>query len=143
VSQSELAEKLHQKPKESAKPQAAREKLRRVLVVDDNRDSATSLSMMLELMGSESRAAFDGMSAVEVAAEFRPDVILLDIGMPGMNGYETARCIRQQPWGSEVKLFALTGWSQDEDRRRSQEAGFDGHIIKPIEPSELQKLLAP
>jgi CheY-like chemotaxis protein/two-component sensor histidine kinase len=115
---------------------------RRVLVVDDNRDAATSLSVMLGLMGHESKTAYDGLEALEVAEVFRPDLILLDIGMPKLNGYDTARRIREQPWGKRVVLVALTGWGQDEDRRMSQAAGFDLHVVKPIEPAELKKLLA-
>jgi CheY-like chemotaxis protein len=143
VSQSETVGKLDNRSREleEVNEQGDAEHARRVLVVDDNRDSATSLCMMLELMGTEARTAFDGLSALEVAEVFRPDIILLDIGMPGMNGYDTARRIREKSWGESTKLFALTGWSQESDRKRSEEAGFDGHIIKPIEPSELQKLL--
>ena len=115
---------------------------RRVLVVDDNRDAAVSLAMMLELMGNETRTAHDGLEALDIAAAYRPDLVLLDIGMPKMNGYETAQHIRQQPWGQGTHLVALTGWGQDEDRRRSRDAGFDHHITKPIEPTTLQKLLA-
>jgi signal transduction histidine kinase/ActR/RegA family two-component response regulator len=115
---------------------------RRVLVVDDNRDAADSLAMILQVKGNESLAAHDGLEAIKQAAVFRPDVILLDIGMPGLNGYDTARRIRAQPWGKNVHLVALTGWGQDEDRRRSQEAGFDEHIVKPINAATLEKLLA-
>jgi CheY-like chemotaxis protein len=115
---------------------------RRVLVVDDNVDAATSLAMMLDLMGCETRTAHDGMEALEVGAGFRPDLILLDIGMPRMNGYDTARRMREEAWGRRVVLVALTGWGQDEDRRRSREAGFDAHMTKPIEPATLDKLLA-
>ena len=92
---------------------------------------------MLQLLGNEAKTAVDGFEA-----NFRPDVIFLDIGMPKLNGYETARQIRQQPWGKHVVLIALTGWGQDEDRRKSQEAGFDSHIVKPIELAALTKLLA-
>ncbi len=115
---------------------------RRVLVVDDNRDAAVSLAMMLKLMGNETRTAHDGLEALDVAAAYRPDLILLDIGMPKMNGYDTARRLRQQAWAKEVVLVALTGWGQDEDRRKSQDAGFDLHMTKPIEPAALEKLLA-
>jgi PAS domain S-box-containing protein len=115
---------------------------RRVLVVDDNVDAAMSLAMMLDLMGSEARTAHDGLEALDAAAAFRPDLILLDIGMPRLNGHETARRIRAQPWGTDVVLVALTGWGQEEDRRKSQEAGFDAHMTKPIEPAALEKLLA-
>jgi PAS domain S-box-containing protein len=114
----------------------------RVLVVDDNRDAAISLALMLKLIGNETRAAHDGLEALELAEAFRPDLILLDIGMPTLNGYETAKRIRQQPWGKEVIIVALTGWGLDEDRRKSQEAGFDSHMVKPIQLHELEKLLA-
>ena len=115
---------------------------RRVLVVDDNRDAAVSLAMMLKLMGNETKTAHDGLEALDVAAAYRPELILLDIGMPKLNGYDTARHIRQQPWGKGVVLVALTGWGQEEDRRKSQDAGFDHHMTKPIEPAALEKLLA-
>jgi CheY-like chemotaxis protein len=113
----------------------------RILVVDDNRDAAEMLAELLALTGNELRTAHDGVEAVEVAGEFRPDVVLLDIGLPRMNGYEAARKIREQPWGKNMLLVALTGWGQEEDRRRSQEAGFDHHLIKPVEPDALFKLL--
>lgn len=115
---------------------------RRILVVDDNRDAAVSLAMMLKLMGNETKTAHDGLEALDAAAADRPDVILLDIGMPKLNGYDTARTIRQQTWAKGIVLVALTGWGQDEDRRKSQEAGFDAHLTKPVEPAALEKLLA-
>lgn len=115
---------------------------RRILVVDDNRDAASSLAMMLTMMGNETQTAHDGLEALEVAVAFRPDVILLDIGMPRLNGYDAARRIRQEAWGKNVVLVALTGWGQEEDRRRSEEAGFDNHMIKPVVPAVLEKLLA-
>ena len=92
------------------------------------------------MLGSEVRIANDGREAVEVAAEYLPDVILMDIGMPKMNGYEAAQHIRQQPWGTHILLIALTGWGQEEDKRRTTDAGFDYHLVKPAEPSELQRL---
>ena len=122
--------------------EAARPSGRRVLVVDDNRDAAISLATLLELMGNETRTAYDGLEALEVGAAFRPDLILLDIGMPRLNGYDTARRVREQPWGKAVTLIALTGWGQEEDRRRSAEAGFDTHVVKPVEPAVLETLLA-
>jgi CheY-like chemotaxis protein/nitrogen-specific signal transduction histidine kinase len=115
---------------------------RRILVVDDNRDAAISLAMLLRLMGNEAQTAHDGLEALEAAAALKPDVILLDLGMPKMNGYEVARRIRQQPWGKYVVLVAVTGWGQQEDRLRSQEAGFGYHMVKPVEPAALEKLLA-
>ena len=116
--------------------------VRRILVVDDNRDAAKSLEMMLSLQGSEVRTAFDGPAALEVAAGFGPELVLLDIGLPGMSGYEVCRRMRQEPWGRDILIAALTGWGQEEDRRRSKEAGFDRHLVKPIEPSQLEALLA-
>lgn len=115
---------------------------RRVLVVDDNMAAADMLRLVLKMLGHEVRLAGDGQEAIDVAAEFRPDVILMDIGMPKMNGYEAARHIRQQPWGQKMTLIALTGWGQDEDKERSQEAGFDRHLVKPAEPLVLQRLLS-
>ena len=114
----------------------------RILVADDNRDSADTLAMLLTIMGNEVRTANDGLQAVDVAAAFRPDMILLDIGMPKLNGYETCRRIREQPWGEKAVLVALTGWGQDEDKRRSQEAGFNHHMVKPVDHAALEKLLA-
>ncbi len=114
----------------------------RILVVDDNNDSATSLGMMLSILGYETRTAFDGIAGLEAAAEYRPDVALLDIGMPRMNGYDVARRIREEPWGTDVVLIAVTGWSQAEDKQRTLEAGFDGHLVKPVDPSVLASLLA-
>jgi CheY-like chemotaxis protein len=114
----------------------------RILIVDDNRDGADSLVMLLRIMGTDTRTAYDGQEAVQVAREFRPDVVLLDIGLPKLNGYEACRRIREQSWGKNVVLIALTGWGQEEDRRRSREAGFDDHIVKPVDPEELMKLLA-
>jgi PAS domain S-box-containing protein len=114
---------------------------RRILVVDDNGDAAVSLAMMLKFMGNETQTAFDGFEALAMGATFRPDIILLDIGMPKLNGYETAKRIRNQAWGKSVVLAALTGWGLDDDRRKSQEAGFDFHLVKPIEPAALEEIL--
>jgi PAS domain S-box-containing protein len=113
---------------------------RRVLVVDDNVDAADSLALLLKLSGQETRVAYDGPTALLVAEAFRPQLVLLDIGMPGMDGYEVARRLREQ--GRKVPLVAVTGWGQEEDRRRSREAGFDHHLVKPVDPSALQQLLA-
>jgi signal transduction histidine kinase len=114
----------------------------RVLVVDDNRDAASSLAMLLKVMGNDVRTAHDGEEAVHAASEFRPDVVLCDIGLPKMNGYEVARAIRERPWSKHMALIAVTGWGQDEDRRQSEEAGFDRHLVKPVDPQTLMKLLA-
>jgi CheY-like chemotaxis protein len=97
--------------------------------------------MLLAIMGNETRTAHDGLAALEVGAAFLPDVVLLDIGMPKLNGYDTARRIRQELWGQTVTLVALTGWGQEDDRRRSREAGFDHHAVKPVEPAALAQLL--
>jgi PAS domain S-box-containing protein len=115
---------------------------RRILVVDDNRDSANSLSMLLRIMGNDAQTAHDGLEALDVGAAFEPDVILLDIGMPKLDGYETARRIRQQAWGKNVVLVAQTGWGQAGDKQRSQEVGFNFHMVKPVDPLALEKLLA-
>jgi signal transduction histidine kinase len=114
----------------------------RILVVDDERISAASLGMLLQIEGYEIRTAYDGLEAVGVADEFRPDVVLLDIGLPKMNGYEVAHRIRQQPWGRMTVLIALTGWGQETDQQRSTEMGFDHHLVKPVDPPDLVHLLA-
>ena len=114
----------------------------RILVVDDNHDSALSLAMMLSIMGHETRTAHDGESAVETAESFLPEVVLLDIGLPKLNGYEVAQRIREQAWGTAMFLIAVTGWGQDEDRQRSAEVGLNVHMVKPVEPAALEKLLA-
>jgi PAS domain S-box-containing protein len=113
----------------------------RILVVDDNRDAAGSMAMMLTMMGNEVRTAHDGVEGIQVAETFVPDLILLDIGMPKLNGFDTCRRIRAQPWGKNVVIVALTGWGQDEDKQRSQEAGFDSHVVKPVDPATLEKVL--
>jgi CheY-like chemotaxis protein len=115
---------------------------RRILVVDDNRDSATSLAMLLRITGNETRTAHDGIEALAAAEAFVPEVVLLDIGLPRMNGLEVCRRIRERPWGKEMVLVALTGWGQDEDRRKSHEAGFNHHMVKPVDHATLMNLLA-
>ena len=114
---------------------------RRTLVVDDNVDSADSLAMLLRLTGHETVTAHDGVEALATAERFQPEVVFLDIGMPRLNGYEAARRIREAPWGRGMVLVAMTGWGKDEDRRRSREAGFDAHLVKPADCSELLKLM--
>jgi CheY-like chemotaxis protein len=113
----------------------------RILIVDDNRDGANSLSLMLKIMGNETKTAYDGQEGVEIASAFLPDIVLMDIGLPKLNGYEACRAIRRTSWGKKVFMIALTGWGQDEDRRRSQEAGFDRHFVKPVDSAALAKLL--
>ena len=116
---------------------------RRVLVVDDNEDAAKSLAKLLaKAYGQDVQVAHDGPSALREATGFRPDIILLDIGMPGMDGYEVARRLRQDPDFAKTRLVALTGWGQESDRRRSEDAGFDRHLVKPVAPEELRDTLA-
>ncbi|MDC0936818.1 PAS domain S-box protein [Pirellulales bacterium] len=114
---------------------------RQVLVVDDNRAAADMLRIILEKLGGKIRTAGDGREAIQLAESFRPDIVLMDLGMPTMNGYEAARHIRRQSWGKEMLLVALTGWGQDEDRRKTSEAGFDFHVVKPVELATLLELL--
>ena len=115
---------------------------RRVLIVDDSHDGAQSLAMLLEFAGHETYKAHDGAEAIRAAERLRPDVVLLDIGLPILNGYQACRRIRAQAWGRHMLLIALTGWGQDEDRERSREAGFDRHMVKPVDHDELLTLLA-
>jgi two-component system, response regulator len=138
----QIAARATGKPATLGEPVTAAPGHCRLLVVDDNNDAATSLSKMLRILGYETRTAFDGVAGLEAAAEFRPDVVLLDIGMPKMNGYDVARCIRQQPWGNDMVLIAVTGWGQAEDRQRTSEAGFDHHLVKPVDTAALATLLA-
>ena len=114
----------------------------RILVVDDGRDAAESLALLLKLHGHETRTAHDGLDAVDAAEAFRPDVVLLDIGMPRLNGYDACRRIRAAPWGKNMVLIAQTGWGQEEDRRLTEEAGFDAHIVKPVDYTRLLRLIA-
>jgi PAS domain S-box-containing protein len=138
VIESPRAPERSDRPGEPAAPAAAL----RILAVDDNRDAAASLGMLLRIMGHDVRTAHDGLEAIELADEFRPDVTLLDIGLPKLNGYEAARRIRQQPWGRGMVLIATTGWGQESDRRLSRESGFDHHLVKPLDPAALLDLLA-
>jgi CheY-like chemotaxis protein len=113
----------------------------RILVVDDNRAGAYTLAKLLEKMGNEVRIANGGEAALEAITTWQPSVLLLDIGMPEMNGYEVARRIREQPEYDGILLVALTGWGQVDDRRRTEEAGFDQHLVKPVDIESLRKLL--
>jgi CheY-like chemotaxis protein/anti-sigma regulatory factor (Ser/Thr protein kinase) len=115
---------------------------RRVLIVDDNRDSADSLAMLMEITGNKAYMAHDGVEAVAAIEKHRPEVVLLDIGLPGLDGHEVCRRVREQPWGKDIVIIALTGWGQDDDRRRSEEAGFNGHLVKPVDYDKLLELLA-
>src|SRR5690606_10551318 len=105
----------------------------RILVVDDNPDSARALAQLLEHGGHETAIARDGMEALESAEALRPDVILMDIGMQRMNGYDACRAIRGRSWGQRIRIVALTGWGQDADREKTAAAGFDGHLVKPVD----------
>ena len=113
----------------------------RILVVDDNRDAADSLAMLLRTSGNDIRTAYDGAEAVQVANDFEPEVVLLDIGLPNMDGHEVAQRIRQEPWARRTCLIAVTGWSDEADRARSRAAGFDHHLVKPLDTSHLAQLL--
>ena len=98
--------------------------------------------MLLTVMGNDTRTAHDGLEGVELADAFQPDLIVLDIGLPKLNGYDTCRRIREKEWAKDTLIVAATGWSQDEDRRRSKEAGFDHHLVKPVDAAEISRLLA-
>jgi PAS domain S-box-containing protein len=114
---------------------------KRILVVDDNRDGAESLAKLLRLLGNEVFTANDGLEAVEAAERYSPEFILMDVGMPRLNGLDATRRIREQPWGKEVTIIALTGWGQESDKERSQAAGCNGHLVKPVNLPELEKVL--
>lgn len=129
-------------PSLSQQPGAAPEMRRRILVVDDNLDAVTSLAMFLRLAGNDVETAHDGVAAVDLVERFRPDVILLDIGMPVLDGYGACRRIRELPRGEDILIVALTGWGQEEDMRKTKEAGFDAHLVKPVNPSVLAGLLS-
>ena len=113
-----------------------------ILVVDDNEDSAQSMAVLLELDGHQTRIAADGMAALEMAESWKPDVILLDIGLPKLDGFQVARRIREQPWGAGMTLIAVTGWGKEEDRRNSRDAGFNGHLVKPASHVAILKIIA-
>jgi len=114
---------------------------RRILVVDDNRDAATTLALLLSLEGHDTTVAYDGLEARDKARAWRPDVMILDLGLPGINGYDVCRAVRQDPAGADVLMVALTGWGQDTDQQRSAEAGFDVHLVKPVEHEHLRDIL--
>lgn len=137
---------LIEKPKEQGLSDLSSESIKltacRILIVDDNRDAAVSLAMLLKIGGHDTQVAHDGVEAVAKTADFKPDIVLLDIGLPKMNGYDTCRAIREQPWRKDIVIVALTGWGQDEDRRKSSAAGFNGHLVKPVDHAALMKLLS-
>jgi signal transduction histidine kinase/ActR/RegA family two-component response regulator len=121
---------------------SSRHAKRRIVVVDDLADAADSLAAMLAMMGHDTRTAYDGVEAVQAVAAFKPDVVFLDIGLPKMNGYDAARAIRSSPDGNRVTLVALTGWGQEQDRRRAADAGFDHHLTKPVDPQTVEELIS-
>lgn len=133
---------LGQRPKLPRQRSGGRMRPRRVLIVDDNRDSASSLAKLLRITGHETHTAFDGLEALEVAANVQPDAVLLDIGLPRLNGYEVCRRMRAEPWGETLLIVALSGLGQDEDPERTTHAGFSGHLVKPVHYDALIALLA-
>jgi CheY-like chemotaxis protein len=115
---------------------------RRVVIADDNRDGADSLTLVVQAFGCDVRTAYDGAGAVREAEAFRPHVVFLDLGMPGMDGLEAARRIRALPDGDRLLLVAVTGWGQERDRQSTKDAGFDAHVVKPADPFALRTLIA-
>jgi CheY-like chemotaxis protein len=134
------AQKAPQTPEEANQSRSS--VTHRMLVVDDDSDTTESLAMILRRMGNEIQTAHDGLEAVQAAATFRPAVVLLDIGLPKINGYEAAKLIRDKMANQKVVIIAMTGWGQQDDKRRALEAGFDHHLTKPVEPAALSRLLA-
>ncbi|MFO7278252.1 MAG: response regulator [Pseudomonadota bacterium] len=114
---------------------------RRILVVDDNQDAALTLALVLELEGHDVRVSHSGEEAVLQASTFRPDIIFMDIALPNIDGWQAAREIRSRPWGRDITILALSGYSAPEDRQRSAEAGMDGHLVKPIDPLDLVRII--
>ena len=114
---------------------------KKILVIDDNRDAANTLAMLIKLKGNEVKAGYCGQEAMVLGETFLPDIAILDIGMPGMDGYETCSLIRQEPWGRNITILALTGYGQEEDIRKSLEAGFDEHLLKPVDLAALLTII--
>jgi CheY-like chemotaxis protein len=114
---------------------------RRIMIVDDNKDAGDALAMLLELAAHEVRVTYSGRGALTLAQTFRPEVAFIDIGMPDLNGYEVAQALRREPWGAQIRLVALTGWGQHDDRERAKDAGFDRHITKPVDSAAIEPLL--
>ena len=132
------------KPSGLSQPETAVESCpeRRILIVDDNRDSADSLAMLLDITRNKTYMAHDGVEALEAIEKHRPEVVLLDIGLPRLDGHEVCRRVREHPWGKNIVIIALTGWGQEDDRRKSEEAGFNGHLVKPVDYDKLLELLS-
>jgi CheY-like chemotaxis protein len=136
-----LAATATRHPPRAAASAPALRALQRILVVDDNRDSANTLGALLETVGADVRIAYDGPGALEAIGTFRPSVVLLDLGMPGMDGYEVARRIRAHPGADDTTLIALTGWGEPSDRRRTELAGFHHHLVKPVDLDTMRAVL--
>lgn len=137
-----ILERAGRSPQPASEPLEISSLSCRILIVDDNFDSAESLALLFQTLGGETCVAHDGLEALAAIEKYRPEVILLDIGLPKLNGHEVCRRVRSQPWGKDIIMIALTGWSQEQDRRMSQDAGFDGHIVKPVDYEHLLELLA-
>jgi CheY-like chemotaxis protein len=139
----QVSDATHLRESTPASPTPSTLLRRKILVADDNRDAANALALLLRLAGHDVRVAHDGQAALALAREFQPDCAVLDIGMPDLNGYEVARRLRHSAFGKHVRLIALTGWGQDDDKRRAHDAGFDHHLTKPVDRERLDALLAP
>ncbi|MCZ4501116.1 MAG: hypothetical protein JWQ74_3673, partial [Marmoricola sp.] len=116
---------------------------RKILVVDDNHDAAETLSIFLKLKGNEVQVRYDGYVGIKLAESFLPDVVVLDIGMPGLDGYQSCRLMRDSVWGGTMTIIALTGYGQEDDIRKSMEAGFDAHLLKPVDIKQLMSIIDP
>jgi CheY-like chemotaxis protein len=136
-----VADETHRPVAEAAVKAPGAAAGRRILIVDDSEDGAESLAMLLRFAGHETHKAHDGFEAIKAAERLRPDVVLLDIGLPGLNGFEACRRIRSEPWGKDLVMVALTGWGQEEDRQQSREAGFNAHMVKPVDHDVLLQFL--
>jgi CheY-like chemotaxis protein len=113
----------------------------RVLIVDDNQDAANSMAMLVQALGGTAHTAYDAVSGLGALAEFRPDIVVLDIGMPGVDGYELCQQIRRRPADRHIVVIALTGWGHPQDKQRALDVGFDAHLTKPVDPAAFQELL--
>jgi signal transduction histidine kinase/CheY-like chemotaxis protein len=138
----EAPSKTAQLPRSAAARERTPDNAARVLVADDNQDAAQTLALILEIEGHDVRTAHTGLDALRIAESFRPEIALLDIGMPQMNGYQAAREIRDRPWGHSILLVAVTGWGQEQDLQMAREAGFDRHLVKPVDPQTLTGLIS-
>jgi CheY-like chemotaxis protein len=114
----------------------------RVVIIDDNQDAAHTMSMLVEQLGGSAQVAHDAVSGIAAVQDFQPDIVFLDIGMPGMNGYETCRRLRRQPSERHIVIVAVTGWGQSQDKQRAIDAGFDEHLTKPVDPTALASIFA-